>query len=227
MRLCLLSYDAPHLKTAQVALGLHNRGMRHIDFLLMPFKKRPERPVLFKHRPSQFRGPSPRALAGMNGGAIFPYEHWPALIDRYDLFLVCGSNLVEPAFANTGKILNVHAGLIPAVRGLDSFKWAVLKELPLGNTLHKIDEHVDAGEVIYQLSTPVFAEDDLKTLARRHYENEIWMLTNFDRLIAEPSVLSFEEQASTMRMPADVEKEMLRNFNQFKAKFSVRESAAH
>ena len=108
------------------------------------------------------------------------------------------------------------------MRGLDSFKWAILKDLPLGNTLHVIDEHADAGEVIHHLPTPVFRDDDLGTLAQRHYENEIWMLTNFDRLLSQRSRLSgLEELKATMRMSAANEAEMVRHFDAYKQKFSV------
>lgn len=223
MKICLLSYDTPHLKTAQVLMGLHNRGMRNIDLLLMPFTKRPERAVVFNHRPRQFEGPDPRSLAALSGGAVHPYDRWPELLGHYDHFIVCGSNIIEAAFANSGKILNGHAGLIPSVRGLDSFKWAILKDLPLGNTLHRIDEKADAGEVIHHLPTPVFAEDDLETLARRHYENEIWMLTNFDRLIAAPSLMTdLPELDATMRMSAAKEAEMVSHFARYREKYAVR-----
>jgi phosphoribosylglycinamide formyltransferase 1 len=216
VKICLLSYDAPHLKTAQVMMGLHNRDYRNVDLMLMPFVPRPERPVAFKHRPPQFQGPDPRSLTAFNGGRVLPYEDWPRVLTEYDWFIVCGSNIIEPDFANSGKILNVHAGLIPSVRGLDSFKWAILNHYPLGNTLHKIDDQADAGEVIYHLSTPVFPEDDLHTLATRHYENEIWMLTNFDRLISNPTLLELPTNAPTMRMPIEKEADMLRAFDGYK-----------
>ena len=214
--ICLLSYDTPHLKTAQVMMGLHNRGFRNIDILVMPFTKRPERPVKFNHRPAQFEGPSPQSLVELNDGKIINYENWKNVLDDYQYFIVCGSNLIEPDFANCGRILNVHAGLIPAVRGLDSFKWAILNNLPLGNTLHKIDDRADAGEILFHLPTPVFPEDDIQTLARRHYENEIWMLTNFDKLVEQRKIFSFSEQPATMRMPIAKEDEMLRSFESFK-----------
>lgn len=219
--ICLLSYDAPHLKTAQVMMGLHNRGFRNIDILVMPFTQRPERAVAFKHRPSQFQGPDPRSLVAFNGGRIVEYENWRHVLNQYRCFLVCGSNLIEPEFANGGRILNVHAGLIPTVRGLDSFKWAILNGLPLGNTLHRIDEHADAGEVLFHLKTPVFLDDDPQTLARRHYENEIWMLTNFDNLLDQREVLELPEQPPTMRMPAAQEADMLRAFDAFKEKYAI------
>lgn len=220
MKICLLTYDTPHRKTAQVFMGLHNRGFRSIDFLLMPFTRRPERAVLLAHRPSQFEGPDPRSLAAFSGGAVHPYSDWRDVLNRYDNFLVCGSNLIEPEFANSGKVLNVHAGLIPAVRGLDSFKWAILRGDPLGNTLHRIDAEADAGEVLAHLETPVFQEDDLQTLSSRHYENEIWMLTNFDRLLEGP-IRSYPLNEPTKRMPIDVESEMVRQFDNYKASVAV------
>lgn len=197
-------------------MGLHNRGFRNIDLLLTPFNKRPERSVLFKHRPPQFEGASPRSLAQYNGGRIINYSDWQNIIDDYDWFVVCGANLIEKDFANSGKILNVHAGLIPAARGLDSFKWSILNNIPLGNTLHKIDEDADAGEVLCHLITPIFQEDTLSTLANRHYENEIWMLINFDILIKRNNVMKFTENPAKMRMPASTESKMIELFDKFK-----------
>ena len=122
----------------------------------MPFEKRAEPAVGFKHRPLQFEGPDPRSLVGFNRGKIIEYSNWRGVLDDYAWFLVCGSNLIEEDFANSGRTLNVHAGLIPAVRGLDAFKWAILNNLPLGNTLHKIDSCTNSGEIMCHLPTPVF-----------------------------------------------------------------------
>lgn len=216
LKICLLTYDTLHKKTAQVFMGLHNRGFRQIGLLLMPFVRRPEREVLFPHRPPQFEGaPDPRSLAALSGGKIHAYDSWREALDDYDHFIVCGSNLIEADFANSGKVLNVHAGLIPSVRGLDSFKWAILNGELLGNTLHVIDAEADAGRTLAHLPTPVFAEDDLRTLADRHYENEIWMLCNFDRL--EGSILDLPRKDPTKRMPIHVEGEMVRAFDAYKA----------
>lgn len=201
-------------------MGLHNRGFRGIDFLLMPFTKRPERKVAFQHRPPQFEGPDPRSLAALNGGEILPYSDWRDSVGRYDYFIICGSNLIEPDFSKSAPILNVHSGLIPSVRGLDSFKWAILNKLPLGNTLHRIDDQADAGEIISHLPTPVFPEDDLSTLAKRHYENEIWMLTNFDSLLKARRLIDLPEHAATMRMPIETEAQMLREFEAYKKDFT-------
>jgi len=223
MKICLLTYDAPHRKTEQVFMGLHKRGIGPIDFLLMPFIPRTPRAVAIQHRPNQFEGPSPRSLVEFGRGNVRDYADWPAALNEYDYFIVCGSNLIEPEFANSGKILNVHSGLIPTVRGLDSFKWAILLGLPMGNTLHRINEEADAGEVIAQFVTPVFQEDDLLTFATRHYENEIWMLTNFDRLIADGAIIpGLEARDATKRMPLETEERFVRAFDDYKERYFTR-----
>ena len=53
-------------------------------------------------------------------------------------------------------IINCHSGLIPETRGLDSFKWAILNNKFVGNTLHYIDQNVDLGKIIYQEKTKIY-----------------------------------------------------------------------
>ena len=220
-RVCLLTYAVGHKKTAQVFTALMNRGFETVDLMTMPFVERAQRQTLFQHRPRQFEGPNPKALVELCGGNIHDYADWRKIAGSYDYFILCGANLVEAEFADSCRILNVHAGLIPAVRGLDAFKWAILDKERLGNTLHRIDERPDMGEVIAHRLTPVLAQDDLKALAARHYENEIWMLTHFDRLLGSKSILDLQHKPARMRMPVDVEKTMIGTFEAYKGLFAA------
>lgn len=225
MNLCLLTYDSSHLKTEQIALNLWYRGFETIDFLAMPFKQRPDRSVLLSHRPHQFAGAHTRSICDLLNGRYHPYDRWISLVDQYDYFLVCGSNLIDPEFASSGKILNLHAGLIPQSRGLDSFKWAIFKNRLVGNTLHIIDEHADAGNVLAQDATPVFEGDSLETFARRHYEREIWLLSNFDTVLENPRFRpdsALEKTNPTMRMPLTEERELDQKFIEYKANWGER-----
>jgi len=223
MKICLLTYDTPHKKTAQVFGTLINRGVKKIDLMLMPFTRRPERSVALIHRPFQFEGPDPRSLVKSCGGLIIDYNDWRTVFDNYDYFLVCGSNLIDKDFATCGKIMNLHAGLIPISRGLDSFKWAILQSKKIGNTLHIINDKADSGKVIYQLATELYLEDDVHTFAERHYNNEIWMLSNFDQLIENPTIIIDQSEVAepSMRMPIETEAEMLREFDTYKEMFAV------
>ncbi|QDZ01921.2 hypothetical protein FQ775_16910 [Nitratireductor mangrovi] len=226
MKLCILTYDTPHMKTRQVFAGLTHRGFKRIDFLTMPFTMRPERTVAAPHRPFQFGdGPTPQELARRSGGRCLPYEAWreawrTVSEDKFpDWFILCGSNLIDAEFANTGKILNAHAGLIPAARGLDALKWAIYEGQPVGTTLHVIDAETDAGKVLAHYITPIRHSDDFATFARRHYDAEIDMLVCFDMLLSDGHVIDLRTRDARMRMPIETEREMLDRFEEWKVKF--------
>lgn len=219
-KICILTYDTAHRKTAEVFWGLHHRGGFTIDFLAMPFVERPQREVVFAHRPHQFEGATLREIAAFVDAKVIAYDKYKEVMDAYDWFIVCGSNLIEEDFARSGKILNCHSGLIPESRGLDAFKWAILNGRKIGNTLHVIDEEADKGEVKAHLETPLFKSDTLATFARRHYQNEIWMLQHFDVLLQNGHKGHYDEYDATRRMPIRVEEEMIAAFDKYKEQFA-------
>jgi phosphoribosylglycinamide formyltransferase-1 len=116
------------------------------------------------------------------------------------------------------KIINCHPGIIPLSRGLDSFKWSIYNDEPLGITLHYIDAEADKGEIISIIKTNVYRTDSLETLARRHYENEIEILANFHNYINNPQFdfKDLAEKEARMRMPIDKEMQMARKFEEYK-----------
>lgn len=214
MRLGLLTYALPHLKTEQVLHGLLLRGGWDIEVYALPFTPRPERKVLFQHRPDQFAAAHP---AGIAQRSSLPYREVATADDIPDppeLMLVTVGALIGPRLLERTRVLNVHSGLIPAVRGLDAFKWAVLDGMPLGVSLHAIDAEVDRGEHILSLPTPVYPDDTPATLARRHYEAEIALLTGFQDALRAPAppLPGLEDRPARKRMPAAVEEEMLARF---------------
>lgn len=220
MKVTLLTYDCPHRKTQDV-LGRMIRADRFsIDLALVPFKPRPEREVAFRHRPFQFEGPDAAALANQYGLKVSNFADWRTEA-RPDYFVVCGANLLEAEFCLSNKVVNCHAGLIPLTRGLDSFKWSILKGNPVGNTLHLIDDKVDHGEVLHHHMTEEYASDDLQTFADRHYLNEIDLLANFDRYLPRGNVMRLSIEDPTMRMPIEIEREMVRSFEAHKDKFAL------
>ncbi|MCK5296462.1 MAG: hypothetical protein KAJ75_06205, partial [Alphaproteobacteria bacterium] len=115
-----------------------------------------------------------------------------------------------------------HPGLIPTVRGLDAFKWAIYDKKPLGITLHFIDKEVDAGEHIFSMRTPVFASDTLESLSLRHYMNELHILINYKKHLKNRNKPLFPKNVGKahMRMSAEKEKTMLNTFPEYIYEFS-------
>jgi phosphoribosylglycinamide formyltransferase-1 len=212
----LITYDIPHRKTQEILFKILRRGDYSVSLTIVPFKRRAERETLIQHRPDQFTGPSAPALASRFDLPIRPIEDWRLFNDTVGHFLICVGSLIEPEFCSAARIINCHPGLLPESRGLDAFKWAIHQGRMLGNTLHIIDEQIDAGQILHQERTPVFTDDDLPTLARRHYETEIELLSQFDNYLSAGSRLDVPPAQPTKRMPLQIEAEAIARFDDYK-----------
>ena len=217
-RIALITYDVPPRKTQDVLLRMIWRGCSNVVLVVTPFKARTSREVLFQHRPSQLTGPAPTSLASRFDLNILPIEDWRSYRGDFEFFLVCGSGLIDPEFCQTARIVNCHPGLIPQCRGLDAFKWAIHDGLPIGNTLHFIDQQVDLGEVYHHQITDVFPDDDLASFAERHYAAEIHLLSHFDCYLRDGKIFDLPIGLPRKRMPRDTEALLVSRFDIYKDK---------
>ena len=226
----LITYHYPHLKTEQVIQRLLTKDYDFKIFAL-PFKPRPARKmaVLFNHRPNQIEAVAPEVLAEKHQIPYLVCAGDEDIDDSCDLYLILGGGLISPEGLKGKKIINAHPGIIPACRGLDAFKWAVHDLKPLGVTLHYIDETVDGGEIITVVPTSVYVTDSLTTLARRHYENEINCLANFQEHMNHPHnpYPKLEISESKKRMPLAGETALARNFESYTMRYGKGPPAAN
>lgn len=220
MNVGVITYDARHLKTEQVVLQyVDNYLIESITLFALPFVDRPQRDVVIRHRPHMLSGVHPSALQVFEKVS---YESWDGnskLGDRCDFFVVCGAGLLDIGFAEGKPIFNLHPGIIPLSRGLDSFKWAILGGDPIGNTLHLIDHEVDMGKIILIKKTPVLPGDNLIRLARRHYEAEIAILGGLMNYIDGEERVLFPPKPPKKRMKKEDEEKVVQCFESWKSKF--------
>lgn len=225
-RVGLITYQYPHLKTEQVFYRLLGKKYDYKIYAL-PFSPRPERKVLFAHRPDQTESVHPQLLAAQHSVPYVPCKNDADIDGGCDVYLIFSGVLLSAACVSSKKIINCHAGIIPVTRGLDAFKWAVYDHKPMGVTLHVIDETVDQGQVLATVPTDVYGSDTLQTLARRHYENEVDCLSRFDEFLQLSAGVSSAGTAGApageprRRMPADLEKELPDKFVTYKKKYAL------
>lgn len=212
----IITYDTNHLKTEQVLLQLV--GKYDIRVYALPYIQRPTRTVLYQHRPDQSAAAHPRDICQQYGLPYILAENDTQIDSRCDLYLITGAGLLSAECLQGKRVLNGHPGVVPAARGLDAFKWSIYHMLPLGVTLHYIDEQIDVGKVVSIIPTPVFTSDTLETLARRHYENEIQMLVRFEEYLKHPQnpFADVIQGESTRRMRAEQEAELPERFERYK-----------
>lgn len=220
-RIGIITYHFPHLKTEQVLTILYQREVPVHRIYALPFTARPARETLIEHRPGQSRAVAPQELARRHGIMYTPCAADTDIEDDCDIYLVCGAGILSPDCVRAKNIINCHPGLIPAVRGLDSFKWAIFQKLPLGCTLHALSQEVDSGTVLSNRQTLVYSSGSLETLARRHYENEVLMLAFFDLFLRRPrfDFTDLPLQPPTRRMPLPIERQMCLSFPEYRAQY--------
>lgn len=212
----IITYDTNHLKTEQILLQLI--GKYNITVYALPYVQRPVRKILLQHRPDQAVAVHPRDICRQYDLPYVPVASDSEIDSRCELYLITGAGILSAECIRGKRILNGHPGVIPAARGLDAFKWSIYNMLPLGVTLHYIDEQVDAGEVVSIIPTPVFPSDTLETLARRHYENEIQMMVRFEEYLTHPKnpFADIARGESMRRMKAEQEAELPERFEGYK-----------
>jgi acetyltransferase-like isoleucine patch superfamily enzyme len=179
MRIGLITYNIQHKKTYDILTNYLNLGYE-VTLLIHKFKNYKSRKniPMFSHRPYQFLGPSPYEIAKNFNLKIFDFHKYKDF-DSLDYLIIGGSGIIDEKFLRKKKIINCHSGLIPFLRGLDSFKWAIRNKLKVGNTLHYIDSNIDYGRIIFQKKTPLYLNDSLSSFSERHYQEEISLLSNF------------------------------------------------
>jgi phosphoribosylglycinamide formyltransferase-1 len=100
------------------------------------------------------------------------------VIDGYapDLIVLAGfMRILSPEFVDrhAGRIVNIHPSLLPKYPGLHTHaRVLAAHETEHGATVHFVSAELDGGPPIVQGRVPVFAEDDIDSLAARVYGAE-------------------------------------------------------
>jgi folate-dependent phosphoribosylglycinamide formyltransferase PurN len=87
-----------------------------------------------------------------------------------DLIIFTGGKILRKQLLDLPRlgVLNVHLGMLPEVRGMSSPEWSLLKHVPVGVTIHYVDEGIDTGPILQQCEFPNAAQcDSLSDLRNR------------------------------------------------------------
>jgi phosphoribosylglycinamide formyltransferase-1 len=114
-----------------------------------------------------------------------------ATLEHHRPGLVCLAGymrLLSPTFVSawTGRLMNVHPSLLPAFPGLHPHRQALEYGVKIaGATVHFVDDGVDTGPVILQVSVPVLPDDTEDSLSARILVEEHRLYPEAIRLFAE------------------------------------------
>lgn len=77
-----------------------------------------------------------------------------------DLIVFTGGNILRQPLMQIPRlgVLNVHLALLPEIRGMSSPEWSLLNRVPVGITIHWIDQGIDTGPILRRYEYPEAAQ---------------------------------------------------------------------
>lgn len=225
-RLMLFGYDFEHKKTQDFLFYLYIKGYEIAYAVLAPWKKLSisKNRVRTDVRHTGLLHPEEICnsldidylVADHNSKEAHAYmEKRPV-----DLGVVAGARILssDTLAAVGNNVVNVHPGLIPEMRGLDTLLWSIHENVPPGISVHFIGEKIDAGRLILTERLPVFKDDSVYDVSLRWLELQPEVLVQaLERLddvedIAELDSLDEKESRYHSTMPTELETHTIEQF---------------
>jgi len=181
--ICILTYDHPHRKTQDLLFRLKSKGLKNLLVVATPWQEHKSFKSLWPYRP---RTSLKLPLNILCQNLDIRYELCNDYLQVHELFreiiprqiLIGGAGILPEKLVKRWKIINAHPGLLPSIRGLDAFKWAIWEEAEVGITTYHIGIDIDTGALIRRQETPLYLNDTIYSFAQRHYELEVEMLAD-------------------------------------------------
>ncbi len=107
------------------------------------------------------------------------------LISEYKLIISAHCKKIFPKkLVESTRCINIHPGYNPYNRGWFPQVFSILNKLPLGATIHEMDEGLDSGDIISQEKVSINSSDDSLSLYNKVLQKEINLFQNdFDKII--------------------------------------------
>lgn len=102
------------------------------------------------------------------------------IISNYDLVFSIHCKQIFPSeLVKSIKCINIHPGYNPINRGWYPQVFSLINNVPIGATIHEIDEKLDHGGIIVREFVPKYAYDTSETLYNRILDKEVDLLFRY------------------------------------------------
>ena len=230
MKIGVFAYNFPHLKTQ---MGLHNLCIEGYK----PEIVFAADPVELKFYQSKIRtGPKdlflthPKKLCDFYGIEYHVVKHNSQKvknlinINELDVGIILGARILKPVAFEDFKIgvINMHPGILPENRGLDTIKWAIEDNLPQGATAHLINAEIDKGKLLKRKDIKVYPDDSLLDIQLRIQNLEQKLMLDSLKILQEKKLSELKSLGQgkyNKSMPPEIELDLLVKFKGYKKNF--------
>lgn len=232
MKIAVFVYDFPHKKSQDIMFRLRAEDIPVSCVIANPFVKliNSNKPNI-RVKPMHENLMHPKKVAKSLKYTYYITAHNSSrsieILKKHniDIGIIAGARILKHKVIDACKIgiLNIHPGILPQARGLDSLKWAIYENHPLGVTVHFIDENIDAGKIVIKKQIPVYSDDTLIDLSLRLEEKGVDLLISALQLVVKNKKFPFKKVGKGKlhtRMPLEKEEEMAERFRTYINKWS-------
>jgi len=153
-------YDFPHFKSAQGLFALKRAGLHDVRCVAAPWRRLDMRESYYQFRTHDMADAHhPREAAAALGYRYEAGAHEYVRLSEGERGIVLGARVLPRGVVESGPIVNLHPGVLPLNRGLDTLKWAVRDGLPQAVSVHRIDARVDRGVALTERIVSVHSDD--------------------------------------------------------------------
>lgn len=184
--LVVFCYDFPHLKTKLGLQLLDLFGPKKCTIIAAPWEKLNIVESEVRTQTSEREYLHPREICKQKEWDYFSFVHNSSktknLLKKLkpSLGLIFGSRILDKEIIEMFKvgILNLHPGLLPENRGLNTIQNAILKNIPQAVTLHFINNKIDLGKKVTTELIDLEISDNLFDIQKKITNTEMKIVKN-------------------------------------------------
>lgn len=105
-------------------------------------------------------------------------EEFKNIIGKYDLIFSLCSQVFTKELVENVKCINFHFGLLPYACGVFPIVFSIINNIPIGVTVHLMDEKIDHGDIIYQEKVDILTIDQYREIEKKCQKRLINILEN-------------------------------------------------
>ena len=230
MKICVFAYNFKHKKTQDGLLKLFLSKIKINQVIAMNKIKinQPSKKIEITPKDISYFEPKlickflkiPYSVMSHNSNKCIKFlkKH------KFDIGIILGARILREEVIKSFKIgiINLHPGLLPENRGLDTYQWAICNNIPQGATAHLIDSKMDKGKILFKKKINIYNQDTIKDFYLRVQSLELELMIKSLNAISKNinfGYISKKQGKYHSYITSDEERKMIRNFAAYKKKF--------
>lgn len=225
-KIMLFTYDFPHKKTQDFIYRLLSEGYEIKYVISAPWTDlRIAKPTV-RTSPVHAGLVHPRVICKAFNIKYIVTDHNSTLAMKYlkkhkvDLYVIAGARILSKKVIETTdyKILNIHPGILPKIRGLDTLLWSIYYNEPIGISAHLISEKIDLGKLVMRKKLKLNKDDTIIDISLRLLEEQSDVLISAIEKLKQKTQrelkdINLNPVNYNTKMQGNLEQKMIKKFN--------------